>query len=260
MDSSTRRLLLLSPPSPPARCNVSPPLYWFLRPTVRWWPDALLQSKAGSSVKLGEFKDTESQGEKERAPKDDGGGEDLDAGEEDENENEDNEEHEEGKLRWRAKTELATYDAGDEEDQEAAAGPDGSGETDSSDEEGGGDTPTAPRSKAPPPKTRKSKEEGDGMVMAAAVAAGDFTCSTTITLPLDAPKLLMLDIAERVAADTFVRATPVSPNPLPLPRRSNGKNAGPPGCLEGKGAPHEPPLPLVPVILVAERRRLSPGH
>jgi hypothetical protein len=57
------------------------------------------------------------------------------------------------------------------------------------------------------------KRAADGPVLKHSVSEGDLTCTTIVTLPLDAPKLLMLDIAERVAANVYVRSTQVNRRP-----------------------------------------------
>ena len=41
-----------------------------------------------------------------------------------------------------------------------------------------------------------------------ACSEADGTLEATLTLPLGAPKLLMPELAQRVAADTMLRATP----------------------------------------------------
>ncbi|GLC72049.1 hypothetical protein PLESTF_001198600 [Pleodorina starrii] len=135
---------------------------------------------------------------------------------------EEDEELREGKLRFRGgRGEAATYDAGDDEDELAAAqarrqaerrglaAEDDDEDDENEDDEEGPDGEVA----AVPASARKAA----GATAAAAVGAAgadpdvDYerhTCSLSITLPLSSPKLLMLEIVERVAAITLVRSTP----------------------------------------------------
>ncbi|PNH12767.1 DNA-directed RNA polymerase I subunit rpa1 [Tetrabaena socialis] len=137
---------------------------------------------------------------------------------------EDNEELREGKLRFSGgRGEAATYDAGDDEDQEAAtvarrqaerrglgAGDEEEDEDEvNSDEEAGEKDQEAAQERASAGKAAGAGGADDG--------AGDddpdidyelHTCSLNVTLPLSSPKLLMLEIVERVAAATLVRCTP----------------------------------------------------
>ncbi|GLI64445.1 hypothetical protein VaNZ11_007716 [Volvox africanus] len=137
---------------------------------------------------------------------------------------EENEELREGKLRFRGgRGEAVTYDAGDEEDEEAAkqarqeAERRGLAEANEDEEEGMGATQTGHG------EARETHDDGTVVGFSAHEAVGaptgdtradsdiDYerhTCSLSITLPLTSPKLLMLEIVERVAAVTLVRSTP----------------------------------------------------
>ncbi|GFR43873.1 hypothetical protein Agub_g5002 [Astrephomene gubernaculifera] len=135
---------------------------------------------------------------------------------------EENEELREGKLRFRGgRGEAATYDAGDEEDEEAAAAARREAERrglgvvddedddlaqDDDDEAAAEGTEAGEKHQAAGPSRPKS-----AVGAAAGSADVDYqnhTCSLTIILPLSSPKLLMLEIVERVAANTLVRSTP----------------------------------------------------
>ncbi|KXZ53087.1 hypothetical protein GPECTOR_8g79 [Gonium pectorale] len=132
---------------------------------------------------------------------------------------EDDEELREGKLRFRGgRGEVATYDAGDDEDEEAAAdarrqaerrGLGADDDDDEDDEEGDGEEADKDF-----PATGTRHRSGAGTAADTAGPGSDpdidherHTCSLSLTLPLSSPKLLMLEIVERVAAMTLVRAT-----------------------------------------------------
>eukprot|EP00873_Tetraselmis_striata_P042277 jgi/Tetstr1/462541/TSEL_007530.t2 len=189
---------------------------------------ALRKSKGGFSRQVESFQDksgaksgkSSEEGGGEDGGGKEGGGEEAAAAEaaaeddedvEEEDENQDDEDHAEGKLRWRSgRSELATYD---EEGEEEGGGGGGAGaegdageglldeeakeeEEEVKEEEGRGAA-----------KGGKSAKGSGDPVLEQAVSAADLTCTTVVTLPLDAPKLLMLDIAERVAAGVYVRST-----------------------------------------------------
>ena len=66
--------------------------------------------------------------------------------------------------------------------------------------------------------TPKKRKEGGAEVEAAAdVEEEAGRCEAVVTLPLDYPKLLMMELVQRVAAATMIRATPGARNPLRLP-------------------------------------------
>ncbi|GIL46561.1 hypothetical protein Vafri_3552 [Volvox africanus] len=131
---------------------------------------------------------------------------------------EENEELQEGKLRFRGgRGESATYDAGDEEDEEAAKQAreeaerrdlaevnedevdEGMGEARETQDGGGVGFSTHGAVVGPP--TGDTRADSD-------IDYKRHTCSLSITLPLTSPKLLILEIVERVAAVTLVRSTP----------------------------------------------------
>ena len=133
--------------------------------------------------------------------------------------------------------EAATYDAPDEEEadiakqvQRASERRDGEGEDDEDEEDGdeadaaktkgaspGAATSSAGKKAAPSAASvkRGKKEAAAAAVVlsSSSLAAGGGIdeslnrCSVTVTLPLHSPKLLMLEIVERVAANTMVRST-----------------------------------------------------
>jgi hypothetical protein len=127
--------------------------------------------------------------------------------------------------------EAATYDAPDEEDEQVARdarrqAERRAGNADSSDDDddagaGAAGPASPPAAAAAAPATPKGRKGGAAPAPAAASAASfapglpsdgvdaaAHTCSLVLVLPLSYPKLLMLEIVERVAAATLVRATP----------------------------------------------------
>lgn len=166
-----------------------------------------------------------------------GGGEEAAAAEaaaeddedvEEEDENQDDEDHAEGKLRWRSgRSELATYDEeGEEEGGGGGAGAEGDAGEGLLDEEAKEEEEEVEEEGRGAAKGGKSAKGSGDPVLEQAVSAADLTCTTVVTLPLDAPKLLMLDIAERVAAGVYVRSTSVrtlfNPSTPPAYPRSSG--------------------------------------
>ncbi|EFJ45495.1 hypothetical protein VOLCADRAFT_105949 [Volvox carteri f. nagariensis] len=135
---------------------------------------------------------------------------------------EEDEELRDGKLRFRGgRGEAATYDAGDDEDELAAAQARKETERrglealDDDDEDVDDDDERAPGRSAGRDlelgEVRGRKAEGTADDSASLDPDVDYdrhTCSLTVTLPLSSPKLLMLEIVERVAAMTLVRSTP----------------------------------------------------
>ncbi|KAG2439375.1 hypothetical protein HXX76_004732 [Chlamydomonas incerta] len=117
----------------------------------------------------------------------------------------------EGKLRFRGgRGESATYDAGDDEDEEAAAAARRQAERRGL---GDGDDEDVGKAETAQDADDAAADDGAAADGAAAASSADidyknYTCSLTITLPLSSPKLLMLEIVERVAAVTLVRSTP----------------------------------------------------
>ncbi|KAL4526208.1 hypothetical protein Ndes2437B_g07463 [Nannochloris sp. 'desiccata'] len=125
---------------------------------------------------------------------------------------EENEENEEGKLRFTGgRGEQATYGAGDEEDLEiekearrAAVARTGDNDDEDDDdielEEGGGGPVSGSGSKKPAAGGASGGVEASEEIDEAAYA-----CEVVVTVPLDAPKLLMRELVERVAAGTVMR-------------------------------------------------------
>lgn len=129
---------------------------------------------------------------------------------EDEDENdEENEENVEGKLRFSGgHGEQATYGAGDEEDAAIAkAARQASARRDGEVEEGSSEDEEDQGAKEPKQKRGRAAAAGGAAPIAAdsEVDEGAFACEAVLTLPLDAPKLLLREIAERVAAETIMR-------------------------------------------------------
>lgn len=131
-------------------------------------------------------------------------------GDDDDDDDADGEEAD-GKLRFRARGEKATtYDAPDEEERAlmAAAAETARAARRSDSSDGSSDSGAAGAGGA--------DADGDEIMGAAsksgiAISGGrveGLTVSITLSLPLTAPKLLMLELVERVAAETLVRATP----------------------------------------------------
>jgi DNA-directed RNA polymerase I subunit RPA1 len=123
---------------------------------------------------------------------------------------EENEENEEGKLRFTGgRGEQATYGAGDEEDLEiekearrAAVARTGDNDDDEDDADlaekqgdargsGGGGS--------------NKNITGGGVEASEEIDEAAYACEVVVTVPLDAPKLLMRELVERVAAGTVMR-------------------------------------------------------
>ena len=132
---------------------------------------------------------------------------------------EENEEYVEGKLRFAGgRGEQATYEKGDEEDFEIekAALMEAENRT--------GELADNEKVEEEGQEEEEEEEEEEGEVETGAAAAaaaasntkatkktvivGDNVCEAVLTLPLDCPKLLIREIAEKVAANTVVRGVP----------------------------------------------------
>jgi len=136
---------------------------------------------------------------------------------------EENEENEEGKLRFTGgRGEQATYGAGDEEDLEiekearkAAAARTGDNDDDDDDEEeediesdggGGGGVSDDDDDVKKKPAAGAGGGGATGHVEASEeIDEAAYACEVVVTVPLDAPKLLMRELVERVAAGTVLR-------------------------------------------------------
>jgi DNA-directed RNA polymerase I subunit RPA1 len=128
---------------------------------------------------------------------------------------EENEENEEGKLRFTGgRGEQATYGAGDEEDLEiekearraAVARTGDNDDSDMEDEEGG----KLARDSGGIKKVNASGGGTSGGGTSGVEASEEideaaYACEVVVTVPLDAPKLLMRELVERVAAGTVMR-------------------------------------------------------
>ncbi|KAK9816421.1 hypothetical protein WJX72_000053 [[Myrmecia] bisecta] len=134
----------------------------------------------------------------------------------DEDENaEENEEYQEAKLRFKGgRAEQATYDAGDQEDRDLAAAARkqseqraGDLQDEDADEDEAAAGPSGQRGSAPglPPKSPASA--GQQLNSREVVDEHTYTCTAHVALSMDSPKLLMLELAEKVAAQTMVRHT-----------------------------------------------------
>ncbi|KAK9909518.1 hypothetical protein WJX75_003467 [Coccomyxa subellipsoidea] len=140
---------------------------------------------------------------------------------EDENENAElDEENVEGKLAWQGgRSEEATYEAGDAEDVAASAAAQAqaarqAGEVEDEDEEGEGSPGAEEAGAGAVAQTygadaagKGEKKKGVDVRTLSRVNIKERTCEAAVTVPLDAPKLLMLKLVEQVAADTLLRAT-----------------------------------------------------
>ena len=149
---------------------------------------------------------------------------------------EENEEYIEGKLRFAGgRGEQATYGEGDEEDREIerqarkeaasrqgdyegmeeeggggggekekeSAGGDRESDSDDSGSDGGsGDDNDDDNDKQ---KKKKTKKKEDTNATSAVIDASSYACEVVVTLPLDAPKILMREVVEKVAAGTVMR-------------------------------------------------------
>ena len=135
----------------------------------------------------------------------------------DENE-EENEENEEGKLRFAGgRGEQATYGAGDEEDEaiekqarkEATtrAGDVVDDEEEmEADEAGASGSGGSGSGKVVAPTTKGKRGAAGGVETSAGdVDEAAYACEVVVTVPLEAPKLLMRELVERVAATTIMR-------------------------------------------------------
>lgn len=92
------------------------------------------------------------------------------------------------------------------------------GDEDKEDADAGG---VAGPSQAQATRGGRDKKKGQALVGPRAMARVDretFTAEALLTVPLDAPKVLMLKLVEQVAADTLLRSTPGEL--LPSSRRS----------------------------------------
>lgn len=149
----------------------------------------------------------------------------------------------EGKLRFRGgRGEAATYDGPDDEDAAAAAAAerqarqrDGDDDDDQDDQDAevgqggrqgvGGTHGVAVSSRGRGGKAGPSGKGGaDNTPLAAGIDEQHYRCEVTVVLPLSAPKLLMLELVERVAAATIVRCIPGVERVFVL----DGERGGPP--------------------------------
>lgn len=129
---------------------------------------------------------------------------------------EENEENEEGKLRFAGgRGEQATYGAGDDEDveiekqarKEATAR---AGDAMDEDEEMEGDDPAGSGGAggsggAEKKAVAKGKGGSGGVEATGGIDEAAYACEVLVTVPLDAPKLLMRELVQRVAAGTVMR-------------------------------------------------------
>ena len=125
---------------------------------------------------------------------------------------EENEENEEGKLRFAGgRGEHASYGDGDEEDKviesearkqaTARAGD----EEDSSDDDDDDEQNEEEKSGVEKSSSKSKQNSGQPVETVNDVDEAVYACEVVVTVPLDAPKLLMREIVERVAAGTIMR-------------------------------------------------------
>lgn len=127
---------------------------------------------------------------------------------------EENEEYEEGKLRFAGgREEQATYGAEDDEDKAIAKAARKEaqrrvGDQEDEEEQGDGGEEGGPPGEAGSNPASKSKKRSGKMVDVGGEGRADrehYALEVLVNLPLDAPKILMREVAERVAAGTIMR-------------------------------------------------------